>query len=186
MNVLFKPGHSVVSRSKTTAEKSNCEGFILWKTEFRGIYSWLWINWRRRNMAATLQMPFPNSFSWQFDWFECRWFLFLKVQFRRMSSSKLHKWASCQIRNFAGCACAAYIGSVFPATDFKGNLKLATPTCTTARASRTCRDACWDCLTAVAGKTFRAFQAHVQPTILRIWLEAQGIPPPPPPPPPPP
>ena len=137
--------------------------------EFRGIYSWLWINWRRRNMAATLQMPFPNSFSWQFDWFECRWFLFLRVQFRRMSSSELHKWASCQIRNFAGCACAAYVGSVFPATDFKGNLKLATPTCTTARASCTCRDACWDRLTAVAGKTFRAFQAHVQPTILRIW-----------------
>ena len=30
-------------------------------------------------------------------------------------------WASYQIRKIAGCACAGNTGSVFPATDFKGN-----------------------------------------------------------------
>ena len=51
-------------------------------------------------------------------------------------------WASYQIREIAGCACARNAGNVFPATDFKGNRKLAIPACITARASRTCRDAC--------------------------------------------
>ena len=40
----------------------------------------------------------------------------------------------------------------FPATDFKGNHKLAIPTCITARASRTCRDACRDRQPAMAGE----------------------------------
>ena len=53
-------------------------------------------------------------------------------------------WASYQIRNIAGCACAGNAGNVFPATDFKGNRELALPACITARASRTCRDACRD------------------------------------------
>ena len=43
-------------------------------------------------------------------------------------------WDSCQIRKSAGCACAWNAGNVFPATDFKGNCKLAIPTCITARA----------------------------------------------------
>ena len=53
-------------------------------------------------------------------------------------------WASCQIRRMARCACAGNAGNVFPATDFKRNRGLATPTCFTARAWRTCRDACRD------------------------------------------
>ena len=65
-------------------------------------------------------------------------------------------------------------GTFSPATDFKGNHKLAIPACITARASRTCRDACRDRLPAVAGKTFPAFPAHAQPTILRIWQEAHA------------
>ena len=48
-------------------------------------------------------------------------------------------WASCQIRKIAGCACAGNAGNVFP--HYRG---LAIPTCITARASRTCRDACRD------------------------------------------
>ena len=39
-----------------------------------------------------------------------------------------------QIRKIAGCACVGNAGNVFPAT----------ATCVTARASRTCRDACRD------------------------------------------
>ena len=35
-------------------------------------------------------------------------------------------------------------GTTSPPTDFKGNRELAIPTCITARASRTCRDACRD------------------------------------------
>ena len=57
----------------------------------------------------------------------------------------------------AGCACAGNAGNVFPSHW----LQLAIPTCITARAWRTCRDACQDRLPAVAGKTFPAFPAHV-------------------------
>ena len=53
-------------------------------------------------------------------------------------------WASCQIRKIVDCACAGNAGIVFPATAFKGNCQLAIPACITARASRTCRDACRD------------------------------------------
>ena len=83
-------------------------------------------------------------------------------------------WVSYQIRKFAGCACAGNARNVSPTTDFKGSCKLAIPACITARASRTCRDACRDRLPTVTGKTFPAFPAHAQPTILRIWQEAHG------------
>ena len=61
-------------------------------------------------------------------------------------------WASCQIRKSVGCACAGNVENVFPATDFKGNHKLAIPACITARASHTCRDACRDRQPAMAGE----------------------------------
>ena len=54
-------------------------------------------------------------------------------------------------------------GTFSPASEFKGNRKLAIPVCITAHASRTCCDACRDCLPAVAGKTFPAFPAHAHP-----------------------
>ena len=54
-------------------------------------------------------------------------------------------------------------GTFSPAADFKGNRKLAIPACITARAWRTCRDACRDRLPAVTGKTFPAFPAHAHP-----------------------
>ena len=45
----------------------------------------------------------------------------------------------------AGCACTRkYAGNIFPTTDFKVNRLLAILTCITARAPRTCRDACRD------------------------------------------
>ena len=49
-----------------------------------------------------------------------------------------------QIRKIVGCACTGNAGNVFTATDFKGNRWLAIPACITARASRTCPDACRD------------------------------------------
>ena len=54
-------------------------------------------------------------------------------------------------------------GTFSPAADFKGYRKLAIPACITARAWRTCRDACRDRLPAVTGKTFPAFPAHAHP-----------------------
>ena len=54
-------------------------------------------------------------------------------------------------------------GTFFPAADFKGNCCLTIPACITARASRTCRDACRDRLPVVAGKTNQAFPAHAHP-----------------------
>ena len=59
--------------------------------------------------------------------------------------------ASYQIRKVAGCACAGKAGNVFPATDFKGNRWLTIPPFITARVSRTCREACRDRSSAVAG-----------------------------------
>ena len=52
--------------------------------------------------------------------------------------------ASYQIRKIAGCACTGNAWNVFSATDFQGNLKSAIPSSITARASRTCHDACRD------------------------------------------
>ena len=63
-------------------------------------------------------------------------------------------------------------GSFSPDADFKGNRWLTVTTCITARASRTCRDACRDRLPAVVGKTIPALSAHAQPAIIRIWQEA--------------
>ena len=45
----------------------------------------------------------------------------------------------------------------------KKTVFLAIPACITARAWRTCRDACRDRLHAVTGKTFPAFPAHAHP-----------------------
>ena len=54
---------------------------------------------------------------------------------------------------------------------------LAIPTCITARAWRTCRDAYRDRWQVVSievggGKTFPAFPVHAQLAILRIWQKA--------------
>ena len=54
-------------------------------------------------------------------------------------------------------------GTFSPAANFRGNYYIAIPACITARAWRTCRDACRDRLPAVTGKTFPAFPAHAQP-----------------------
>ena len=60
---------------------------------------------------------------------------------------------------------------------FPRHCGLAIPTCITARAWCTCRDACRDRYLAISlefggGKTFPAFPAHVQPAILCILQEA--------------
>ena len=93
----------------------------------------------------------------------------ITTQLCRITCRNTCPWVSYQIRKIAGCACTGNAGNVFPAIDFKGNRKLAIPACITERASRTCRDACRDRLSPVAGKTF---PAHAHPTILRIWQEA--------------
>ena len=54
-------------------------------------------------------------------------------------------------------------GTFSPTADFKWNRWLAIPACITARAWRTCRDACRDRSPAVTGKTFPAFPAHAHP-----------------------
>ena len=69
-------------------------------------------------------------------------------------------WTSYQIRKIAVCACAGNAGKVPSPPNSK---ETAIPACITARASRTCRDACRDCLLAVAAKTFPAFPAHAHP-----------------------
>ena len=77
---------------------------------------------------------------------QCPW---LRVRGRRREMDFVDcegnwSWASYRICKIAGFSCARNAGNVFPATDFKGNCKLAIPACIMARASRTCRDACRD------------------------------------------
>ena len=59
----------------------------------------------------------------------------------------VHQWSSYQIRKIAGCACAGNVGNVFPAT---AGWRSRHAPCITARASRTCRDACRDRWPAVS------------------------------------
>ena len=61
-----------------------------------------------------------------------------------VASPTVGQWASYQIRKIAGCTCRN-TGNVYP--HYRG---LAIPTCITARASRTCRDACRDRYLAVS------------------------------------
>ena len=68
-------------------------------------------------------------------------------------------------------------GTFSPAADFKGNRKLAIPTCITARAWRTCRDACRDRAPAVTGKTFPAFPAHAHLQFCVSGKRPMGYPP---------
>ena len=52
------------------------------------------------------------------DWV---WGMDKGIHFIKLCCVVIHPWASCQIRKFAGCACAGNAGNGFPATDFKGN-----------------------------------------------------------------
>ena len=70
----------------------------------------------------------------------------------------LTRYAKLQVAHAPGMP-----GTFSPAADFEGNRYLAIPACITARAWRTCRDACRDRLPAVTGKTFPAFPAHAHP-----------------------
>ena len=90
---------------------------------------------------------------------------FVNISENNCSGFNVMPWASYQIRKIARCACARNAGNVFPATDFKGNRGLAIPACITARAPRTCRDACRDSLPAVAGKTARHFRRMRNPQL---------------------
>ena len=92
---------------------------------------------QRKHQGIVLLSPVTGMHRWPVDWPHKR---------------SVTPWASYQIRKSVGCACAGNAENVFPATDFKGNHKLAIPTCITARASRTCRDACRDRQPAMAGE----------------------------------
>ena len=70
----------------------------------------------------------------------------------------LTRYAKLQVAHAPGMP-----GTFTPAADFEGNCFLAIPACITARALRTCRDACRDRLPAATGKTFPAFPAHAHP-----------------------
>ena len=75
-----------------------------------------------------------------------------------MVNGPLTRYAKLQVADAPGMS-----GTFFPAADFEGNRYLAIPACITARAWRTCRDACRDRLPAVTGKTFQAFPALAHP-----------------------
>ena len=84
--------------------------------------------------------------------------LFLMVQIAITQHGPLTRYVKSRVAHAPGMP-----GTFPPAAEFKGKRELAIPACITARASRTCRDACRDCLPAVAGKTFPAFLAHAHP-----------------------
>ena len=82
------------------------------------------------------------------------------VKFNLMYNGPLTRYVKLQVAHAPGMP-----GTFPPAAYFKGNRWLAIPACITARAWRTCRDACRDRLPAVTGKTFPAFPAHAHPQI---------------------
>ena len=89
-------------------------------------------------------------------------FLHLFLSFRKTDWTNYHgpltRYVKLQVAHAPGMP-----GTFSYAADFNGNRYLATPACITARAWRTCRDACRDRLHAVTGKTFPAFPAHAHP-----------------------
>ena len=78
----------------------------------------------------------------------------------RLLNGPLTRYAKLRVAHAPGMP-----GTFSHDAEFKGKRGLAIPACITARASRTCRDACRDCLPAVAGKTFPAFPAHAHPQL---------------------
>ena len=65
-------------------------------------------------------------------------------KFNTLLHAEFKEWASCQIRKIAGCR-RRECRERFPR-----HRRLAILTCITARASRTCRDACRDCWLTVS------------------------------------
>ena len=96
--------------------------------------------------------------------FYCCWIIFCLSQSDSVSQTVQSDWTDSHgpLTRYVKLQVAHAPGmtGTFPPADFKGNRWLATPSCITARASRTCRDACRNRLPAVAGKTFPAFPAH--------------------------
>ena len=86
-------------------------------------------------------------------------------------------WASCQMRNIAGCACAGNAGNVFPRRQFQREPLVSDPgmhhgTCVThvpwcMSGSLTCGD----------GESVPGTPGACAPAILRIWQEAHVQPP---------
>ena len=81
-----------------------------------------------------------------------------KTHFTLLTHRPLTRYVKLQVAHAPGMP-----GTFFPAADFTGNRWLAIPACITARAWRTCRDACRDRSPAVTGKTFPVFPAHAHP-----------------------
>ena len=75
-----------------------------------------------------------------------------------VSNGPLTSYANLRVAHAPGMP-----GTFSPPANFKRNRYSAIPACITARASRTCRDACRDRLPVVAGKTFPTFPAHAHP-----------------------
>ena len=83
---------------------------------------------------------------------------YVLYEHKPFDNGPLTRYAKLQVAHAPGMP-----GTFSSAADFDRNRYLAIPTCITARAWRTCRDACRDRLPAVTGKKLRAFPAHVHP-----------------------
>ena len=125
--------------------------------------------------------PCLPTLLWRWHWVFLRWHCSNSLTQRDLNKTavnlnqiRIHSMGLLSDSKIVVCACTGNAGNVFPDIDFEGNRYLVIPACITARAPRTCRDACRDRLSAVAGKTFQAFPAHAQPAISRIWQEANG------------
>ena len=91
-----------------------------------------------------------------------------------VTRTQIEQWASCQIRNIAGCACAGNAGNVFPRRQFQRKPLVSDPgmhhgTCVThvpwcMSGSLTCGD----------GESVPGIPGACAPAILRIWQEAHG------------
>ena len=85
-----------------------------------------------------------------------------------------HSWAPCQIRKIAGAHAQGMSGTFSPSPRVSdpdthhGTSVTHVPWCMPGSPTSSLLWSRWQ------GKTFPAFPAHAQPTILRIWQEAHG------------
>ena len=84
-------------------------------------------------------------------------------------------WASCHIRNIAGCACAGNAGNVFPRRRLQRKPLVSDPgmhhgTCVT-HVPRCMSGS----LTRACGENVPGIPGACAPTVLRIWQESHGL-----------
>ena len=149
------------NKNSKAATSSSCLPLLIidnsfcFETSILKILWWFWFHYSKRIWKASdifLELLI--------------YFVLQLTAFRYFPEPERHLWAMGLLPDTQNCGFCMRLEcrECFPRYRFERK----SPACITARASRTCRDACWDSYPAVAGKMFPAFPMHAQPTVSRI------------------